>query len=256
MSSSKVFKEDSLFTPTPLVRHTIAAARKEPEPAPPSQTPTPAAVAAPEAPQPVDRVTPEPIEVPPPIDVEAIRLEGYNQGMADLAAQHRMQLEQAVAALGEACQKIDRMNAIKLQQSRGDLVNLIILLCEKILAEELRTPRNVIAATLQAALEQAIKSDEYYVTLHPDDLAVAEAKAPELITNIRGLERIVFKTDDTVTRGGCRLESAVCTVEATIETQLASLREMLTEQPLFAPVGDINVLLPPDPAAGDAETQL
>ena len=73
------------------------------------------------------------------------------------------------------------------------------------------------------------------MTVHPDDLAVAEAKAPELIAAVRGLERIVFKTDPTLTRGGCLLESATCSVDATVETQLDSLREFLGEQPTLLP---------------------
>lgn len=257
MSSSKVFKKDAHFTPTSLVRRSIAAVRNDSKSgaaAPPSRPPD-AAVSA-EQPQPVEQPTITNREPPPPpVDVGAIRQEGYNQGMADLAGQYQTQLEQTIGAFAEACQKLDQLSTARLQQGRGDLVNLIILLCEKILAEELRTPRNVIAATLQAALEQAIKSEEHYVTLHPDDLAVAEAKAPELIAAIRGLERIIFTTDDTMTRGGCRLESAVGTVDATIETQLTGLREMLIEQPLLLPVGDLNALLPPESAGEETGPQ-
>jgi flagellar assembly protein FliH len=157
-----------------------------------------------------------------------------------------MDLHQTVAAFAACCQKIDEQRKAMFQQGRTDLINLIILLCEKILGQELATPRNVIASTLQSALEQAIESEEYYVTLHPEDLALAETRVPELITAIRGLERIVFKTDDTMSRGGCLLESAAGSVDATIETQLASLKEFLNEEPLFEPVRDIAASERPD----------
>ena len=151
-----------------------------------------------------------------------------------------MEFQHTIAAFAEGCQKIDIQRKQLLQQSRGDLINLIILLSEKILGQELATPRNIIASTLQSALEQAIESEEYYLTLHPEDLAFAEAKVPEIIAAIRGLERIVFKTDNSMTRGGCLLESSTCTVDATIETQLASMKEFLADQPIFLPVSDIN----------------
>jgi flagellar assembly protein FliH len=252
MSSSKVFKQDPHFTPTPLVRRNLTPARKEPKPTvaeapPPSHEP-----ATPEIqPEPMEIHAPqdEP-EIVPEIDLEALRMEAYNQGMADLAAQLQMEVQQTVAAFAEGCRKIDNQRKIMLQQSQGDLINLIILLSKKILGQELATPRNIIAATLQSAMEQAIESEEYYVTLHPEDLGFAEAKVPELIASIRGLERIVFKTDNTMARGGCLLESAVCTVDASIETQLASMKEFLTEQqPLFIPVAESDAPLPPDQPA-------
>lgn len=249
MSSSKVFKKDPHFTPTPLVRRNLTPPKNETKPAV-AEVPPPSHESV------LHEVQPEPMEIPaiqderetaPAINLEALRMEAYNQGMADLAAQLQMEVQQTVAAFAEGCRKIDHQRKTMLQQSQGDLINLIILLSKKILGQELATPRNIIAATLQSAMEQAIESEEYYVTLHPEDLSFAEAKVPELITSIRGLERIVFKTDDTMARGGCLLESAVCTVDASIETQLDSMKEFLAEQqPLFIPVAESNGPLPPD----------
>ena len=119
------------------------------------------------------------------------------------------------------------------------MINLIIAVTRKIIGQELATPRNLIATTLQTALENAIDSEEYYVTLHPDDLAFAEQQAPEIISSIRGLERLVFKTNSSISRGGCLLESAVCSADATIETQIESLREFLEEQPTALPPPDL-----------------
>lgn len=245
MSSSKVFKKDPHFTPTPLVQRNIAPVKREPKPILDTVT---SHLPPEESLQPVSE---EPVEVPPspseadqeteaPIDIETLRLEAYNQGKADLAAEWQMEFQQGISAFAEGCRKIDSLRKRMLNQNRGDLINLIILLSEKILAQELATPRNIIAATLQSALEQAIESEEYYVTVHPEDLAFAEAKAPEVIAAVRGLERLVFKTDDSMTRGGCLLESSASTVDATIETQLAAMKEFLTEQPLFLPVPDID----------------
>lgn len=253
MSSSKVFKEDSHFTPTTLVRHNILLPVSEQAEAT-TVAPLPSVSAAEAeslAEQPKMATGNEPpvqeeAETQLPFDLEAIRQEAYNQGMADLAAQYQHEIRQAVAAFTESCQKIDHQCNLLLQHNQADLINLIMLLCEKIVRQELTTPRNIIAATLQSALEQAVASEEYHVTVHPDDLAVAEQEAPELIAAIRGIERITFKADDTVTRGGCLLESAVCTVDATIETQLASLKEFVTEQALIPPLQPTQEIAPPE----------
>lgn len=226
MSSSKFFKTDPLFIPIPLVRCTIANPVVNEDSlvsADPAQAEPEIKETQPDPPQ------PEP-QFQPAIDVEAIREEAYNQGMADQAARDHADFLTACQSLTEACQKLDRQRKELLQQSRGEIVNLIITLSRKVIARELKTPRNIIAATLESALEQAIASEEFYVSLHPDDLAFAEEKAPDIIAAIRGLERLVFKTDNTITRGGCLVESKVCLVDATIETQLENLQNLLEEQ--------------------------
>ncbi len=227
MSSSRIFKADAAFTPMPIVRRVL-----DPDEA---LLPEPAQAETPPAAAPAPPAAAEPAEV---VDLEALRVEAYNQGMADLSAQWETEFQQAMAAFADACQKIDRQRRALVEHSRGDIINLIISLTRTIVGEELATPRNVIAATVQRALEQAIDSEEYYVTLHPDDLALAEARAPELVAAVRGLERLVFKTDPSLTRGGCLLESALCSVDATVETQLDSLREFLGEQPGLLPDPD------------------
>jgi flagellar assembly protein FliH len=246
MSSSKVFRKDPHFTPTTLISRNIAPARKE-SGSPVAETPSlsKSAPPSPQTEQPNVKASQVESKPAPLVDVEAIKKEAYNKGKADQVAQFHRELQQTVAAFAEACRKFDNQRKVLLQHNRADLINLIILLSEKILGQELATPRNVIATTLQSALEQAIESEEYYVTLHPEDLAFAEAKVPELIAAIRGLERIVFKTDDTMARGGCLLESAVCTVDASIATQLDSMKDFLTEQPLFAPIPDTEKSLSP-----------
>ncbi|MCL2789983.1 MAG: FliH/SctL family protein [Desulfobulbus sp.] len=242
MNSSKVFKQDPLFVPTSLVCRSIALPRDEAPPAVETAVPEKPAIQSvpePEHPPKVEAVpepAPEPVSEPEPasvIDLEAIRQEAYDCGRADLAAQFKTELNQAVMAFAEGCRKFDTQYKTMFARHRAEMINLIALLSEKIVRHELTTPRTVIAATLEAALDQAIESEEYYVTLHPDDLAVAEAKAPELIASIRGLSHLVFKTDASMTRGGCLLESSAGIVDASIELQLESMKEFLAEQPLF-----------------------
>ena len=248
MSSSRIFKEDPLFTPISLIQASIHPSEETETGATAnsnasSQQPGDSSTGSPAVQSPDGAAPPggspaaaDPI---PPIDLQALREEAYNQGKADQAQLSELEFQQTLAAFAMACQKIDGQRKALLHQSRGDIINLIIAMIKKILGQELVTPRNIIAGTLQTALEQAIQSQEFHVTLHPDDLAFAKEKAPEIIGAISGLEHIVFKTDDSISRGGCLLESAVCTVDATMETQVESVRDFLDEQPAALPAPEL-----------------
>ncbi len=236
MNSSKIFKKDSHFTAMPLVQRNIAVpAGKANGSAGPNALCPPASLAASNDEtnhRQATQAEPEPLT---PVDLQAIQKVAYDQGVADTVVQYQFEVHQTVKAFADACQKIDDQRKKKLEQNRGDIVNLIIALSQNILGQELTTPRHIIATTLENALQQSIASEEYYVTLHPDDLALAESKTPELIAAIRGLERLVFKTDASLTRGGCLLDSLTCSVDATIETQVESMKEFLQEQPDLLP---------------------
>lgn len=244
MNSSRIFKEDPLFTPISLIQASVLSAEEpeanttaNPSPEPGDTTGIPAA--QPAAGTTTPGGSPAASDPAPSLDLQTVREEAYNQGKADQAHLAELEFQQTLAAFAIACQKIDGQRKALLHQSRGDIINLIIAMVKKILGQELSTPRNVIAGTLQTALEQAIRSQEFHVTLHPDDLAFAEAKAPEIIGAISGLEHIVFKTDGTISRGGCLLESSACSVDATIETQVESVRDFLAEQPAVLPTPEL-----------------
>ncbi|HEB49691.1 MAG TPA: hypothetical protein ENI89_03700 [Desulfobulbus sp.] len=257
MSSSKVFKDDPSFTPITLIQEEIQAnggQREVPECddalRPPAEAVGEAEVAEiPPAPEPEPVEAPEPVEV----DIEAIRQEAYDQGVRDAREKIRDEVRQVLSSFRQACQDLVRLHSSILEQSRGDMINLVIALSRKIIGLELRTGRDTIAATLQAAVDHAIASDEYVIILHPDDLAQAREMEPALVESVRGLKHIVFRTSSEITRGGCRLESNTCAVDATIEAQLETAREFLEQE-----VSNLEGLLPgpdddtPSPAAQES----
>lgn len=235
MSSSKIFKDDPAFKPITLISEEITpdkatVVQQAPEPdaqEEESQAREDQADDMEDTPEPPPSVPAPPLE---PVDVEKIRQEAYQQGQDDARQEMQLRFESSLKALAETCRQLDDLHGNLLNGSRGEVINVVIALTRKIVGRELSTRRDVIASTLEAALEAAIASDEYLVTLHPDDLALAEEMHPSLVNSIRGLNHIVFKTDPDITRGGCLIESNICSVDATIEGQLEAAREFLEKQ--------------------------
>ena len=84
---------------------------------------------------------------------------------------------------------------------------------------------STIIETVEEAIHSAVRSDEFYVYVHPDDLAVVLDKSPEFIAGLNGLNNLVIKKDPGIERGGCKVESENCTVDATIASQFDIIRE-------------------------------
>lgn len=254
MSSSKIFKEDPSFVPTTLVQEIITeqiAPPEEPElpsgnnheTSQPSLKEEQTTVTQP-------KLAAEPEPPPPPepkVDVQALQQEAYDKGVADCTANQQQKMETAINALYQACQKIDTLHHSMLDQYRSNIINTVISLSKKIIGQELMTNRDVIAKTLENALQQAIASDEFIVTIHPDDLNAVEHSKSTLMNRIHGLKNIIIQTDHEVARGGCLIESKTCSVDATIATQLESAQEFLEENTLsFSEGGET-----PSPPTGE-----
>jgi len=267
MSSSKVFREDPSFTPISLVREEIefgaeeqiirdldhSSADSPPEKTPPGEPDNHA-----EQPPPVQESAPDPEPSSMAnINIETIRKEAYAQGKQDALEeieQERQQLfanlKNAAATLQEACDEIDQLRTRLFEQGREDIINLVITLARKIIGREITTDRQAIARNVQTAFDLAIKNDQYDIWLHPDDLKVVEEMIPELISSVQQLKHITLKTDPDITPGGCRLDSDICTVDASIEAQLDTVGEFLAEN---LPDSSGPQALPPDTTSGNKE---
>jgi flagellar assembly protein FliH len=244
MSSSNIFKQDPDFKPTALVQEEIPVSEEINPPVHDSvqvfdtNEPTDEEAAPQEndlSPAHEDTVVDEQVHATPEqadIDIQAIQEEAYKSGFEEASQQYEQQLQTVLETFKTSCQKIDSLHGSLLEKYRGDIINTAITLAEKIIASELSTKRNIIAATLEKALDIAIKSDEFIVTINPDDLETVEKIKEQLISHINGLEHVVLKTSNDVAPGGCLLESTSCSVDATIPAQLESARDFLEENTL------------------------
>ena len=255
MSSSKIFKEDPSFVPTTLVQEVIIEQKQRPkdeeiqaetdQAGSPSLEEEQANVLQPEQTS-VAEQPPSSSPSEPEIDIQALQQEAYDQGVADCTASLQQEMEAATNAFYQACQKIDTMHQSLLERYRSDIINTVIALSQKVIGRELVTNRDVIAKTLENALQQAIACDEFIVTVHPDDLNAVEHAKAELMTKIHGLKNIIIQTNQEVSRGGCLIESKTCSVDATIATQLESAQEFLEENTLSFSEDDALPTPPPD----------
>lgn len=64
-------------------------------------------------------------------------------------------------------------------------------------------------------------------SINPEDLHAVESKKPEIMDSMSSLENIVFKTDSTIERGGCKLESTCCTVDASMTSQIKVINDAI-----------------------------
>ena len=131
---------------------------------------------------------------------------GQREGSARTAAEAQ-RLRQIAAALAEESRSFD-------QQVAQELLQLALAVAKQIVQQSLRLRPEAILALVSRLLEQMSASRRRAcVILHPEDAALVRAGLGERLAN-QGWEII---ENAEVSRGGCRVESADCEIDATLE---------------------------------------
>jgi len=153
---------------------------------------------------------------------EAARKKGYAEGLAQGQAEARKQGEETAAELLALWQSMSKPIASQDVEVSEHLLALVVTLTHAVLERELSTDSELIKATLDEALMCLAESEApLMVTLNPADKALVES----LLEEKRLPAELV--TDTTMLRGGCRLDRGHALVDATIESRIRSLVEMM-----------------------------
>lgn len=188
-------------------------------PLPPEPTPVAETAPPPEPPPP-----PQPeIQLPTAAEIEAMfddaRREGHEAGFAEgaeLARQQAARLAGLADGLDHALKQLD-------QEVAEEIVALAIEIARQMVRRTLaENPEEAVIETVRAALNQ-LPQAQVRIHVHPDDVALVRAYLADQPTH---LHHQVLE-DDTVTRGGCRLQGPTSEIDATVETRWRRILEGL-----------------------------
>ncbi len=165
-----------------------------------------------------------------PLAVEEMVEEAFGRGIAEGLRRAEADYGSATIALLELCRQLDQIRETLLKNSFGEMQDLAIALAEKIIRASVLDQDTTILATVEEAIHSAVKSDEFYIYVNPEDFDTVQAKSADLVSGLSGLNNIVIKKDPTIERGGCKVESDNCTVDATIASQFESIRDKIKDR--------------------------
>jgi flagellar assembly protein FliH len=163
----------------------------------------------------------------PAVDLDLIRQQAFYEGALEGRRQADKDFGNAALTLQSACNQLTNLHETILRNNLDEMHRLVMIIAEKIIRHSIDEQSETILATIEDAIRLAVKSEEFQIRINPQDFEAIQAKKKELIDDISGLDNIVLKTDKSIERGGCILESAHCTVDATVDSQLQVIREAL-----------------------------
>lgn len=166
-------------------------------------------------------------------DVDKIKQQTYDQaykeglkaGEIQTVNKQEADFTSATKAMMLICNQLETCRDTIINNSSKELQDFAIAVAEKVIRYSVKHHDQTIIATIEEALQKSIKSSEFYINVNPEDYEIVAEKAEELIAGVSGLNNIVIKKDPKIERGGTRIESENCTVDATITSQFDLIRD-------------------------------
>jgi flagellar assembly protein FliH len=108
-------------------------------------------------------------------------------------------------------------------------VQLSAAIAEKILRRELSRRPELAAAIIQEALQLAAGQPHLKLRLHPADIELLEGCGPDAVSRLAAVGEADLIPDESITRGGCQIETRHGVIDARLETQLERITSELLE---------------------------
>lgn len=153
--------------------------------------------------------------------------EGREAARDDALREQATEWATVAAALACAVQQVGAAREAWLAQWEKSAVHLAARIAERVLRRELTLQPDVSVALVREALELAAGTSQIRVALNPNEYRSLGPRVESLAGELRGLGSVEVAADESVTPGGCIVETRFGAIDQRFETQLARIEEEL-----------------------------
>lgn len=189
--------------------------------------------------------------------------QGRKTGHAEALAKSQAQLQQLQQGWLAAAQAWDEQRVQMDRDARAAVLRLGLLFAEKVVRRVIATDAAAVVEQVADALRYVMRPADVTVQINPEDRPILEEAMPQLQSGLANLTHVRLVDDAGVSRGGCRVSYGQGQIDATIETQLDRLVELLIpgdetaggQPPSMQEIASASSLAlgPPTDAAGEPE---
>ena len=161
--------------------------------------------------------------------------EGYAEGtakaMEDAARDREVQAERLEAQVAEFLEKASLVRDEAINQAQDELLDLVIAVAEKVVRVSLKSSSDVIVRMVQSATERMRRQEWVHIYISGCNARGAAQLSPALTATLGALSqnvKVVPMGDGE--DGTCIIETPEQIIDASVSTQMATIRDILHEQ--------------------------
>ena len=156
--------------------------------------------------------------------------EAFNHGLKEGKELAERGLINVFRALRAASETIHNLRDKIFRESEDEIINLIMLVARKVILNEVTQDRSILARVVQNAIADLSAREEITVRINPDDYLLVTSGRDELLLRELLNEHMLIKPDHSIAAGFCLVDTAMGTIDASLDGQLDQLYRNLLEQ--------------------------
>lgn len=163
-------------------------------------------------------------------DFEQRISEAFNNGLKEGKELTERGLVNVFRALRASSETIHNLRDKILRESENELINLVMLVARKVIIHEVSQDRSILATVIRNALAGLSAREEITVRINPEDYLLVTSGRDELLHKELLNEKLLLKPDPSVSSGFCLVDTAMGTIDASLEGQMDQIYRTLHEQ--------------------------
>jgi flagellar assembly protein FliH len=156
---------------------------------------------------------------------------GLQQGLTEQEAAYRSRLQEEIDKRTEsitrtieaAANEITRLPAEWIREWEPQAMDLIVSIASRVARKVVSSDDETVVRTLREILSMVARAPAIVVYLHPADMETVKLRSVDLQAVVGRSANIRFEAQSDLDRGGCRVETDHCQIDASVETQIARL---------------------------------
>jgi flagellar assembly protein FliH len=154
---------------------------------------------------------------------------GYEQGVKDGTEFGRKSMQVAREQFEALLEKLIDLPRHAFEDYRNWFIAACLAVSRHIVQREMQTRPELLIELMNQVLSSAEESQGITLYVHPKDLELLNSQT-SLEDILQGADRVfAMKVDPRMSRGGCRLESDIQMIDASLENRLSILEQTLLE---------------------------
>lgn len=134
--------------------------------------------------------------------------------------------EEGLQTVAEKVIAFEKMKEEFYNEAEEKIIKLVMMISEKVIGKIVQDSKEAIKSVVRQALESAL-GERILIRLSPEDYKIIKSAESEFSEMLDRTKRINFKEDESISQGGCLVETEVGTIDARLETQLEAIRKAL-----------------------------
>jgi len=161
---------------------------------------------------------------------EAAFADGFIKGEKSGSESEKKRLQTIFDTFDETIKKLGEIRKDLYLNAEKGAVELALAIAERVVSHEISVNEETLLGVLKVALEKVVDQEKIKIRINKSDLQLINESGYHISELTNNIKYVDIEGDDTISKGGCVIETGFGSIDARIESQLQTVGDLLRSE--------------------------